>query len=110
MVTTTNGLQEEIEINQRTPNTLQYRLVLGMDNMSLSVGETKANTAKFYATINGHEYLINQDVSTFADWSSSNESVAVVYGGDVTGTGQGQAEIWATYKGTSSQDCYINVQ
>lgn len=110
MVKTTNGLQKEIEINQRTPTTLQYRLVLGMNNMSISVGETMSNTAKFYATINGHEYLINQDVSTFADWSSSNEPVAVVQAGDVTGISYGQAEIWATYKGTKSQDCYVNVQ
>jgi hypothetical protein len=110
MVVTTNGLQQEIEVEQRAPSTLDKRLVLGMDNMSLSVNETRANTAKFYATINGQEYLINQDVSSFAEWRSSNESVATVSGGHVTGVSSGFAEVWATYNDATSQDCYVNVQ
>ena len=110
MVETTTGLQKEIEVNQRAPRTLEKRLVLGMDNMTIGVDETRANTAKFYATINDQDYLINQDVSSFAEWRSSNESVATVSGGYVTGVSPGFAEVWATYDDATSQDCRVNVQ
>ena len=77
---------------------ISYGLELGQATAEVGVGATGSISANLYRIVDGARDQ-NTDVTAYAEWSSSDESVATVSKGVVTGVSKGKATITATYNG-----------
>jgi uncharacterized protein YjdB len=90
---------------------ISYKLVLGMNQMSVSAGETAVITAT-YQTYQDGQLIRSLDVTDYESvtWYSTDVGVAKVEtGGRVTGVFEGSAQINATYEGVESDWTLVNV-
>lgn len=67
----------------------------------VGLGMTTSLSASYYRLVNGTRDH-STDVTDFAAWTSSDESIATVSGGIITGVSKGTATITATYNGYRS--------
>lgn len=111
-VTTSGGLIRNLQVVQRAEEgEISHKLVLGMNQMSVNVGETVVITAT-YQTYQGGSLIQNLDVTNFdsVSWRSTDVGIArVEAGGRVTGVFEGSAQINATYEGEESDWTWVNV-
>lgn len=77
---------------------VSYGLEIGQDVSEVPIGGTGSLSANYYRIVDGSRDQ-NTDVTAYAEWTSSNESVATVSKGVVTGVSKGTATITATYNG-----------
>ena len=77
---------------------VSYGLELGQTAAEVGVGATASLSANYYRIVDGTRDQ-NTDVTAYAEWSSSDESVVTVSKGIVTGVSKGTAVITATYNG-----------
>jgi hypothetical protein len=111
-VTTSGGLIRSIQVVQRAgEGEISYKLILGMNQMSVSAGETAVITAT-YQTYQDGQLIRSLDVTDYESvtWYSTDVGVAKVEtGGRVTGVFEGSAQINATYEGAESDWTLVNV-
>ena len=111
-VTTSGGLIRNLQVVQRAEEgEISHKLVLGMNQMSVNVGETVVITAT-YQTYQGGSLIQNLDVTDFDSviWRSTDVGIArVEAGGRVTGVFEGSTQINATYEGETSDWTWVNV-
>ena len=77
---------------------VSYGLEIGQGVSEVPIGGTGSLSANYYRIVDGSRDQ-NTDVTAYAEWISSNESVATVSKGVVTGVSKGTATITATYNG-----------
>ena len=77
---------------------VSYGLEIGQGVSEVPIGGTGSLSANYYRIVDGSRDQ-NTDVTAYAEWTSSNESVATVSKGVVTGVSKGTATITATYNG-----------
>ena len=77
---------------------VSYGLEIGQDVSEVPIGGTGSLSANYYRIVDGNRDQ-NTDVTAYAEWTSSDESVATVSKGVVTGVSKGTATITATYNG-----------
>ena len=77
---------------------VSYGLELSQTAAEVGVGATASLSANYYRVVDGTRDQ-NTDVTAYAEWSSSDESIVTVSKGVVTGVSKGTAVITATYNG-----------
>lgn len=77
---------------------VSYGLELSQSASEVPIGGTGSLAANYYRIVDGTRDQ-NTDVTAYTEWTSSNESVATVSKGVVTGVSKGTATITATYNG-----------
>ena len=77
---------------------VSYGLELSQSASEVPIGGTGSLSANYYRIVDGTRDQ-NTDVTAYTEWTSSNESVATVSKGVVTGVSKGTATITATYNG-----------
>ena len=77
---------------------VSYGLEFGQTAAEVGIGETGTLSVNYFRIVDGTRDQ-NTDVTAYAEWSSSDESVVTVSKGIVTGVSKGTAVITATYNG-----------
>ena len=77
---------------------VSYGLELRQSASEIPIGGTGSLAANYYRIVDGTRDQ-DTDVTSYTEWTSSNESVATVSKGVVTGVSKGTATITASYNG-----------
>ena len=77
---------------------VSYELELSQSASEVPIGGTGSLAANYYRIVDGSRDQ-DTDVTAYTEWTSSNESVATVSKGVLTGVSKGTATITATYNG-----------
>lgn len=77
---------------------ISYGLEIVPKDTEVGLGLSSPLSANYYRLVDGARDQ-NTDVTSYAAWTSSDESVATVSGGVVTGVSKGTVTITATYNG-----------
>lgn len=80
---------------------VDYGFEIVQPEAEVGVGLTSALCANYYRLVDGARDQ-NTDVTGYSAWTSSDESIATVSGGVITGISKGTATITATYNGYRS--------
>ena len=80
---------------------VSYGLEILQEDVEIGLGLDSSLSANYYRIVDGTRDR-NEDVTDYAAWTSSDESIATVSGGVVTGVSKGTATITATYNGYRS--------
>ena len=77
---------------------ISYGLEVLPEDIEIGLGNSCPLSANYYRMVDGTRDW-NTDVTSYAAWTSGDESVATVSGGVVTGVSKGTVSITATYNG-----------
>jgi hypothetical protein len=86
-------LEETVTVDVKVSKKVQS-LTKDKSNISIRVGELNSEQVKLHATYTDNSA---DDVESIAQWSSSNDSIANVVSGKITGVSSGSATITAKY-------------